>query len=197
MQGCRAMIIVLTGLAGSGKDACADALVERRGFVKIGLTDPIKRICQDVFGWDRDRLWGPSARRNEPDPAWDGLTARRALQTLGTEWGRAMHPDVWVRACLKEARERLDWLVNGPAGVVIPDVRFANEVAAIRAAGGKVVRIVRPGAGLDGAAGAHASETEISTLDVDLEIYNQFTLEDLQRTAATLPKVLFGGASWE
>jgi hypothetical protein len=34
------------------------------------------------------------------------------------------------------------------AGVVIPDVRFPNEVEAIEKAGGRVVRIVRPGAGL-------------------------------------------------
>jgi hypothetical protein len=194
------VIIALCGLAGSGKDSAAAALVARRGFVKISLADPLKRICADVFGWDRDRLWGPSARRNEPDPAWDGLTARRALQTLGTEWGRALHPDVWVRAALRTVDDMLrarhqDGCGYYP-GAVVPDVRFANEVAAIRAAGGKVVRIVRHGAGLDGDAGAHVSEAGIKALDVDLELPNNGPLWLLQARACKLPELLFGGPAW-
>lgn len=185
------MIIALTGTAGSGKSTAAAALVERRGFVEIALADPLKRICQDVFGWDRERLWGPSAKRNEPDPAWDGLTARHALQQIGTECFRSLHPDVWVRIALKHAGEHAN-CGCGARGVVIPDVRFANEAVAIRAAGGKVVRIVRAGAGLDGSAGAHASEAGIAALDVDLEIPNIGELWQLQARAAKLPDVMFG-----
>lgn len=193
------MIIGIAGLAGSGKSAAAAALVERCGFVSISLADPIKRICQDVFGWDRERLWGTSERRNEPDPVWDGLTARRALQTLGTEWGRAMHPDVWVRACLKEARDVHTFAALGGCnakGVVIPDVRFPNEVAAIRAAGGRVVRIIRTGlAPLDGSAGAHVSEAGAG--EMDLELPNNGPLWLLQARAVKLPGVLFGGEPFD
>lgn len=46
----------------------------------------------------------------------------------------------------------------GDVLIVADDVRFAEEAAAIRALGGLVVRIERPGAGLDGAAAAHPSE---------------------------------------
>ncbi len=186
------MIIAFTGLAGSGKDSAADALVARRGFVKISLADPLKRICQTTFGWGRDRLWGSSERRNEPDPAWDGLTARRALQTLGAEWGRAMHPDVWVRRCISDAKCRIRYTSPPCAGVVIPDVRFANEVSAIRKAGGRVVRIVRDGAGLDGAAGAHASETGIADLDVDFTLHNDGDLGSLLVSAVELPELVLG-----
>lgn len=177
------MIIGLAGKAGSGKDTAADALVERRGFVKISLAGPLKRICAEVFGWDAARLYGPSELRNEPDPAWDGLTARYALQALGTDWGRRMHPDVWVRACLRQAARH-------PAACV-PDVRFANEADAIRKAGGKVVRITRPGAGLPGDAGAHASEQQ--DFEADLELPNTGALRLLQARACQLPGVLFGG----
>jgi hypothetical protein len=68
-------------------------------------------------------------------------------------------------------------------GVVIPDVRFMNEIAAIQAAGGVVIRIVRPGSGLDGAAGQHESETEqtlIPDSQFDCVIDNSGTLAELR-----------------
>src|ERR1019366_2465488 len=105
-----------------------------------------------------------------------------ALQRLGTEWGRDSYPGTWTEYALRVARSLLKRYVineaiwrydaqrglykNGvgydpgypatPAGVVISDVRFLNEVDAIRAAGGLVWKIERPTAGLDGAAGQHA-----------------------------------------
>ena len=45
--------------------------------------------------------------------------------------------------------------------VVVPDVRFKNEIDKIHNHGGFVFRINRPGAGLEGEAGKHRSETEI------------------------------------
>lgn len=71
------MIIGITGLyedsagnkriAGAGKDAAADRLVEAHKFVRIGLADPLKRICQDVFQFTDEQLWGPSAMREAVD----------------------------------------------------------------------------------------------------------------------------------
>lgn len=150
-------LIGLTGLAGCGKSTVADALAER-GWTVVSLAEPMKAALAEWFGWSHDRLYGPSEARNAPDPRWGGLTARRALQHLGTEFGRAMHPDVWIRLALSKAER-----ASGP--VVIPDVRFKNEAAAVRAAGGRVVRIVRPGAGLDGAAATHASEAGCGPAD--------------------------------
>jgi hypothetical protein len=196
-------IIGLSGLAGSGKDTAAAVLVERFGFVKISLADRIKRICADVFGWGPGRLWGPSEQRNAPDPDLGGLTARKALQHLGTEWGRAMYENIWVNRALGDARLVLNGadysaefgvhdyggaLLSVP-GVVIPDVRFPNEVAAIHAVGGRVWLIARPGAGLEGAAGAHASETGIDSLKVDGTIRNDRSLEDFQETVEVFAEI--------
>lgn len=61
------MIIGISGLAGSGKDTVADFLVQQRDYVKVALADPLKRICQDVFDFSDDQLWGPSEKRNAPD----------------------------------------------------------------------------------------------------------------------------------
>ena len=219
------LILALSGHAGAGKDTVADFLVTHHGFVKIGLADPLKRICKEVFDFSDTQLWGPSAERNKPDNRYlhirqgkngttflgdmdligtvfekykdkviDGhlpsppediyLSPRIALQTLGTEWGRHCHKDIWVNYCLRMAFKVLTgegtysamegltgFAYKDAAGVVIPDARFKNEFIAIRAAGGKIVRIKMPLASEDsvGVKG-HSSETEQN--DVPDEFFN-------------------------
>lgn len=191
-------IIGVTGVAGSGKDAIAHILVSEHGWTRIALADPMKRAVADWFGFTDDQLHGPSARRNEVDERW-GITPRHTLQQLGTEYGRAMHEDLWVRYAVDCAKRVLDdergltvyearrGVLRVPVerercpGVVIPDVRFENEAAAIRATGGRVWRVVRSGAGLAGLAAQHVSETEQSAIEADYNIINDGSLEDLSR----------------
>lgn len=177
------MIVGISGVAGSGKDTVANILVERFKFVKVSLADPLKRICRDVFDFTDEQLWGPSECRNAPDARWNGLTPRYALQQLGTEWGRRMHPDVWVRYMIRTAQ-------STQANVVTADVRFPNELEAIHAAGGKIWKIVRPNAGLEGDAAKHTSETALDGYDsaFDAIIFNDASfgyLEDVVCRIAT------------
>ena len=193
------MILGISGKAGSGKDTAASVLVREHGFVRVAFADELKRIVKRLFHWDDDRLWGPSDRRSEPDPAWGGLTARRALQVLGTEVGRALHPDVWVRATMRGIEHRQVALISVTGrehDVVVPDVRFRNEAEAVKAAGGFILRVVRPGAGLEGAAGEHASETELSDGDglFDAKIVNDGTLGEFEGRVAALGSMLVGRA---
>lgn len=197
------MIIGITGRAGAGKDTAADVLVKECGFVKVGLADPMKRAAMEWFDFSIEQLWGPSEMRNAKDlryprvgPDNSYLTPRHALQQLGTEFGRACYQDVWVDYAMRVAKRLAvgDYTyfpehgvvpcrgyteVPAPKGVVIPDVRFANELAAIRKAGGRVFRIEREGAGLTGAAGAHQSETEQNGFQDVETIRNDGTIEDL------------------
>lgn len=190
------MIIGISGCAGVGKDTAADVLVQSCGFVKVSLSDPMKRFCRDVFDFTNEDLWGPSERRNAPCDRLGGLTPRHALQTLGTEWGRACHEDAWVNLALQVARTLLFPTLEGDSpwrykasrglylsdeygravrGVVIPDVRFQNELQAIQRAGGKVIRLRREVKGLDGTAGTHVSEsgqTEIHDSAFDAVVDN-------------------------
>jgi hypothetical protein len=196
-------IIGVCGSAGSGKSAVADILARECGFVVIALADPLKRFCAEAWGWDRATLWGSSHRRNEPDTRYrmasgEFLTPRRALQVLGTEFGRTMDPDVWVRLAIQMAARvgaganyapeigLTNWLFpihETYNGVVIPDVRFRNEVDAINRAGGKVWKVVRDGAGLEGEAGLHASEQELVRIpgsEFAAALDNNGTLEELR-----------------
>jgi hypothetical protein len=77
------------------------------------------------------------------------FSPRVALQTLGTEFGRAQKDDIWVAFAVRDARNNK----------VIPDVRFRNEMDGIRNAGGHLIRMKR-GTGLSGDQAVHQSETE-------------------------------------
>lgn len=88
-------------------------------------------------------------------------SARHVLQTLGTEWGRAIDSDLWVNLALRRARELL---VGGAPLVVVTDGRFRNELLAVRATGGATVRLVTQGAGLTGEVSQHSSETEQASI---------------------------------
>jgi hypothetical protein len=196
-------IVGINGKAGAGKDTLAGVFIEH-GYVGIALADEMKRFCAKVFGFSRDQLWGPSGLRDAIDSRW-GISPRRALQTLGTEWGRRLHEDVWIARVVDivTTLERESFLgydrVHGigviefdrpfrrPAsgcGFVITDVRFVNEMRQIRDLGGALVRVRRAGAGLVGAAGEHTSEREQDTIpdiDFDIVIDNDGTLADLRR----------------
>lgn len=115
-------------------------------------------------------------------------TVRWALQLLGTEFGRALDPYVWVRAW----RAAADHLLAGggysrtegclrapsdaPCGVVVTDLRFPNEAQSVLDAGGRVLLLdadKRIGPRTD----SHASED-----DRALRVYA--TVVDASGTAA-------------
>jgi hypothetical protein len=64
-----------------------------------------------------------------------------------------MHADLWVLAWSGAAGRAIR---DGAPGVVVEDCRYENEAAAVRALGGRILRIERPG--LTPIAGNHTSE---------------------------------------
>lgn len=162
-------LVGIAGRAGAGKSTAASVLVKEFGFIEVALADPLKRICKEVFDFSDEQLWGPSEKRNELDERYplggNGvgfLSPRYALQTLGTEWGRGCYEDVWIDIAIRTAQKLLGGDIgipeeydpkrgliyagnyNPPEGVVISDIRFPNEVAAIKKAGGTIWLIERP-----------------------------------------------------
>lgn len=203
------MIVGISGHAGAGKDTIADRLVEQHGFVRVGFADPMKRFCQEVFDFTDEQVWGTIEHKNRPDPRYprvverglrgdvcEYLAPRYALQTLGTEWGRDCYPNLWIDYALRVARTLLgggwqydsrEGLCDEPGafpvqGVVFSDCRFANEIEAVKRAGGVIVRVVRPGFGGEVGIAGHRSEAEqrgIPDAEFDHVIHNAGTLEDL------------------
>ena len=169
------MLVGLCGLAGSGKDTVAEILSRQNDFVTISFAGPIYKAISDITGLTPRELKDRDIKE-QPIP-WLGKSPRVLLQTLGTEWGREMvSDDIWIKIALRRAAqyEGSRW------GVVITDVRFDNEAEAIRAAGGQVWRVERPGAGLEGPAAGHSSEAGISEHLVDRVVWNAGDLDDLK-----------------
>lgn len=187
------MLIGFTGLAGSGKNAACDALIED-GFNLLAFADPLREMAEainPIISWitvedfSSDTLEHRTEERayryaeSLTDWGYGGAKTqfpefRAFLQRLGTEAGRkVLGENVWVDASMQRASEFDNYCWS--------DVRFLNEAAAIRDRGGFIVRIERPGAGLDGEAANHASETELASIEPDHIIQNTGTLAELHR----------------
>ena len=141
------MIIGICGLIGSGKDTIADYLQNIHQFRRESFASTLKDAVAAVFGWDRELLEGRTkesrAWREQVDPWWaerldmPHLTPRWVLQYWGTEVARkSFHDDMWIAALENKLRKTKD-------DIVISDCRFPNEIKAIKAAGGIVIRVVR------------------------------------------------------
>ena len=141
------MIIGLVGQIGSGKGSVADILVDRHGYFKESFANSVKDAVSIIFGWNRALLEGDTADsrtwREQPDIYWSekmgkSFTPRLALQLMGTEAGRdVFHQDIWVYTTMRRC-ELSSW-----NNYVIADVRFPNEINAIKNAGGMIVRVRR------------------------------------------------------
>lgn len=170
-------LIGITGRARSGKDTVANFIVAAQGGYRYSFADPLRAMLVPLGVDLNDPYW--QARKEEVIPAL-GVSPRRLMQTLGTEWGRVMiNPDMW----LIMAQQRL--LAHGP-GMVIPDVRFENEAAWVRKHGGRIIHLTRPNTK---AVEAHASEAGIVFVDTDVALFNTGTLEELQDSVRGLLRV--------
>jgi hypothetical protein len=201
-----AKIIGIVGFIGSGKDTVADYLVNFHRFKRESFANSLKDAVSQVFGWDRELLEGRTKEsrdwRETRDEWWTkrlkkDITPRYVLQYWGTEVVRkGFHDDMWVASL--EHR-----LLNTKNDIVITDCRFPNEIKAIRAAGGQVVRIKRgvepewfdaaksmnrgPSRNMSWALskqkieklGVHASETAWVGSKFDVVLNNDGTIEEL------------------
>lgn len=171
-------LIGIAGRARSGKDTVANFIIAAVGGYRYGFADPIRAMLAAGLGVDMDDPYWRS-RKEDTIPAL-GVSPRRLLQTLGTEWGReVINPDLWVIL----AHQRL--LSSGP-GMVLTDVRFENEAAWVRKHGGLIIHVLRSDAKN---VEAHTSEAGIGVLDTDAQILNNGTLEELQLSVRELLRV--------
>lgn len=136
------MIIGLSGYAGSGKSTAAAALVDI-GWSQRKFAAPLKNMIRsllDIQGTSPEMIERmiEGDLKEVPTILLGGKTPRYAMQALGTEWGRLRLADsMWVDTAMRN--------LDPKALTVFDDCRFQNEADAIRALGGKVLRIMRPG----------------------------------------------------
>jgi hypothetical protein len=158
----------------SGKDTIANALVDAlamRGISakKISWAWKMKQIAHELYAWagveppehyetkegEQDREIKLTKLASPMFP--DGPTAVEIWVAIGTPAFRvSVYPKTWVDFVMKQD--------HGVDVVVVPDVRFHNELDAIYEAGGSCFRCVREGfAGKDSVADKSLRGVEVWT----------------------------------
>lgn len=187
-------IIGICGKRRSGKDVAANHLADRYQFVNCKISQKLKQVCQILFGFSDDEI---ETTKDDVCEEWN-ITPRRAMQFIGTEMMQfelqkllpGMQRNFWIKSMLESnfgKHER----------IVISDLRFVHEVEEIKRHIANtdtiftVIRIDRPidRQSLHGA-DAHISERESNDIDVDVEVKNDGSLEDLLRKIDKLPVLL-------
>ena len=107
----------------------------------------------DQFGWDK--------AKQEPK-------IRELLQGIGVAARNNIHDKVWINAALTNMQPNKRY--------VITDVRFNNEIYALKDLGAEIWRIERPGVG---PVNNHVSEKELEGFSTDRSLLNVGTLDEL------------------
>lgn len=170
--------IALTGKMRSGKDSVADIL-EGRGLKRYKFSQGI---------WDTlDMLWGIEDSPFQEKP-------RKMLQDVGQKL-REIDENVWVNYVLEGAM----WCEN----VVITDLRQPNEYKRLREEGYIIIRVSAPESIRKQRANArgdifsdedmkHETESHVDGFEVDYEISNDGTFEDLERKVEEIYRSITG-----
>ena len=147
-------IVGLTGPAGIGKTTIARKIAQFKSNILVkSYADPLRRMVSGLTGCTEQQLCDAMFKTTEFLP---GITYRRLLQTIGTEWGRkVVKESLWIDILAAEVKN----IHNYDTIVIVDDVRFDNEAQLIRDLGGNIVFLRRYGFSYSD---AHESEKGVS-----------------------------------
>jgi len=170
-------IIGICGKKFNGKDTIADYLVNNYEYTKVSFGDPLKCGLQEIFGFTDEQLWG--SQKEILDPFWK-VTPREMLQYIGTDCFRIKFGNdfphigekLWAMALHKKINVMLSKNITK---IVIPDVRFPNEIDVVKLLNGTMFKVVRKNfINCD----THISETLLDKIEVDY-VFENNTFEKL------------------
>lgn len=125
-------IVGFAGMARAGKNEAAEYMCKKLGWDVLAFADNVKRIYCETFSVDRAFVEEWKVKSETP-PDFD-MPCRKGLQFIGDGF-RKIKSDIWVKLLF-------DGIKNNAA---IADVRYVNELKAIKDHGGFNVLIIRPG----------------------------------------------------
>src|SRR5574337_763232 len=169
------ILLGLHGFTGTGKDTVGDRLWAAHGYCKMAFADPLRDMVAAGFGID-PAYFHDRVKKEEVIDYW-GHSPRQLNQKTADAIKVAFGADFFVR------RWELAHSMVERLPTVVTDVRFPLEADAIRAKGGVIAHIVRPGRG---PVNSHSSEKPLPFLESDIRIDNNADLEKLMEKTDAL-----------
>ncbi len=211
-------ILGISGRKLSGKSTSAKFLVDKFTLYYldihvISFADRLKEIFLELFvpeewNWRGKAIFNHEKIKNTHLPTTSS-TVRKGLQWFGTDVCRKAYKDVWIEATRKKIRELVMKCgvanVDSHIRVIIPDVRFRNELRFIQELDGHVVRLLRSS---PGAKDKHKSECELDMIErltleghkkIDLSLSFNATIDNRKMDIETKNKALWNlveGNNW-
>lgn len=180
----KSKLVGLIGNAGSGKTTVANIIERDYGYERLRFAGTIKAMVSTMLacaGISGDRI-SEMIEGDLKETACDelsGKSPRYVMQRLGTEFGRELiSQNIWVDITMAQVQSFQEL----GKSVVIDDVRFPNEIKAIKDAGGKIFRVVRDNDTIPEA--GHKSEGQL--LEFDNTINNIGSVVELENQIAKL-----------
>jgi len=145
----------------------------------------LKTTASLLTGIPVEKFEDQEFKKQQMNPEWN-MTYREFLQKLGTEAMRdGLHTNVWVNALFADYKDKYEMSTWHPGyeypNWIITDMRFPNEMDAVKAKDGITIRVHRDihKGNAHIAPIPHASETALDDAKFDYEIINDGTIEDL------------------
>lgn len=171
------LLIGFTGPKRAGKTLATELLMQLHGVAGIGFAQPMRVFVAELLGLSLDEL--EEVKEKQVPGLPEGITIRKMLQTLGTEWGRnTIDPDFWVKVAMRN----VDHALAAGYAVAITDVRFPNEAKAVHARGGIIIEITREGTAYSER--GHVSDMRLPSGMIDYTVANDGDPGDLYKAVA-------------
>jgi hypothetical protein len=140
-------------------------------YKRYAFAKPLKDACKVLFGFSDAQL-EDRVLKEAVDPFW-GFTPRKAMQHLGTEYGRdLLRKDIWIKRAELEVKNNLEQGLK----TVITDVRFQNEADWIRAQPNSMLIFIEVPNLVRDEKYQHASEAGITREPTDMLVVNDKSL---------------------
>lgn len=175
------LIVLLSGYAGSGKDAAAALMVDELNFDRVAFADELKRECARKTGVAEHRFFSTSMKDQPLEALCRAYPMARTPRDILLMHGlvaRAADPDVYAKKVVESIHATFK---NDPtARFVVSDWRYQREAACLAdvLSSARIVRgrITRPGV----TPSDDPSEHDLVGVRMDICIDNSGSISDLR-----------------
>lgn len=188
------VLLAFAGKMYTGKDTAANIWVSRyakylrdinavsttptRDYARIAFADGIKSICKQLFNLTNEDVNTPEGKKKSI--LLYNKTVRELLQGVGEGLRQSISPNIWVYSTM----QKIDTILQIEAcHILVTDVRYINELNALKSRGFTLIKMVRNTGVVDN----HPSEQDLKDELFDYVIDNNGTMEELEQKLLLLP----------